>query len=151
MDWRDTSRDKMEAVGRAQASITVKTELFLGLDEDVRTNWNRTSCLSRRNCSSQNKDSMTRLEIVSSRSCTSFPHFPSAMIEVYFYQGMDGKIWFKSIGFIFFNFDIRSVSICILICISIWKISLYFYIIILLCTGILLNYYSYRYINVTIN
>lgn len=111
MDWRDTSRDKMEAVGRAQASITVKTELFLGLDEDVRTNWNRRSCLSRRICFSQNKDSMTRLEIVSSRSCTSFPHFPSAMIEVYFYQGMDGTIWFKSIGFIFFNFDIRSVSI----------------------------------------
>lgn len=72
MDWRDTSRDKMEAVGRAQASITVKTELFLGLDEDVRTNWNRTSCLSRRNCSSQNKDSMTRLEIVSSHFLSTF-------------------------------------------------------------------------------
>lgn len=50
MDWKDTSRDKMEAVGCAEASITVKTELFLGLDEDVRTNWNRTSCLSRRIC-----------------------------------------------------------------------------------------------------
>lgn len=50
MDWKDTSRDKMEAVGCAGASITVKTELFLGLDEDVRTNWNRTSCLSRRIC-----------------------------------------------------------------------------------------------------
>lgn len=104
MDWKDTSRDKMEAVGCAGASITVKTELFLGLDEDVRTNWNRTSCLSRRICFS------TKIQWhvgnVSSRSCcTSFAHFPRSPFRLRFiFIREDGTIrfnWFKLIDFIF--------------------------------------------------
>lgn len=71
MDWKDTSRDKMEAVGCAEASITVKTELFLGLDEDVRTNWNRTSCLSRRICFS----TKIQWHVGNISCCTSFAHF----------------------------------------------------------------------------
>lgn len=104
MDWKDTSRDKMEAVGCAGASITVKTELFLGLDEDVRTNWNRTSSLSRRICFP------TKIQWhvgnVSSRSCcTSFAHFPRSPFRLRFiFIREDGTIrfnWFKLIDFIF--------------------------------------------------
>lgn len=121
MNWKDTSRDKMEAVGCAEASITVKTELFLGLDEDVRTNWNRTSCLSRRICFS----TKIQWHVGNVSCCISFAHFPFDWDL--FLSWRDGTIFnrFKFINFIFlilwilkasekkvfffFNFNIWSV------------------------------------------
>lgn len=87
MDWKDTSRDKMGAVGCAEASITVKTELFLGPDEDVRTNWNRTSCLSRR-IRFATKIQRHVGNVSTPSCCTFFAHFPRCsflLIAVYFY------------------------------------------------------------------